>query len=180
MMPKGYVLPTGSGREIAHVAPEAEACSLHFPKRIMTETEQQKTPWHLWVVGILAVLWNLMGVYDYLMTETRNEAYLANFTPEQLEYFTSFPAWAVATWAISVWGSLIASVLLLLRKRMARDLFLLVLVTMAITFLYNFVLSNGLEVMGDAISLVFTGLIIVVAVLLYVYARRQAAAGVLT
>ncbi len=146
----------------------------------MTEIEQRKAPWHLWAVGILAILWNLMGVYDYLMTETRNEAYLSNFSPEMLDYVNSFPAWAVATWAISVWGSLIASVLLLLRKKIARDLFLLVLFTMAITFLYNYVLSNGLEVMGDAFSLAFTGLIIVVAILLYVYARRQAAAGVLT
>ena len=162
------------------MAPGDVPCAFNLPCCTMTETEPRKTPWHLWVVGILAVLWNLMGVYDYLMTETRNEAYLSNFTAEQLEYFTSFPAWVVATWAISVWGSLIASVLLLLRKKIARDVFLLVLVTMAITFLYNFVLSSGLEVMGDAVSLAFTGLVVVVAILLYVYARRQAAADVLT
>jgi hypothetical protein len=132
------------------------------------------------VVGILAVLWNLMGVYDYLMTQTQNEAYMANFTPEQIEYLYGFPAWVVAAWAISVWGSLIASALLLLRKRLARDLFLLVLVTMLITMIYNFVLSNGLEIMGDPASLAVSGAVVVIAVLLYWYARRQAAVGVLT
>jgi hypothetical protein len=146
----------------------------------MSEPASPRTPWHLWVVGILAVLWNLMGVYDYLMTQTQNEAYMASFTPEQIEYFYGFPAWVVAAWAISVWGSLIASALLLLRKRLARDLFLLVLVTMFITMIYNFVLSNGLEIMGDRASLAVSGAVVVIAVLLYWYARRQAAAGVLS
>ena len=146
----------------------------------MSEVPPVRTPWHLWVIGVLAILWNAMGAYDYLMTQTQNEAYMANFTPEQLEFFYGLPTWCVATWAISVWGSLIASGLLLLRKRIARDVFLLVIVTMLITMFQNFVLSNGLEVMGDPVSLVFTVLVIVVAVLLYWYARRQAAAGVLT
>jgi hypothetical protein len=146
----------------------------------MSEPASPRTPWHLWAVGVLAVLWNLMGVYDYLMTQTQNQAYMANFTPEQVEYFYGFPAWVVAAWAISVWGSLIASAILLLRKRLARDLFLLVLVTMLITMIYNFVLSNGLEIMGDPASLAVSGAVVVIAVLLYWYARRQAAAGVLT
>jgi len=32
----------------------------------------QKTPIHLWVVGILAILWNSIGAVDYLMTQTQN------------------------------------------------------------------------------------------------------------
>jgi len=27
------------------------------------------TPWHVWVVGIVALLWNAMGALDYTMTE---------------------------------------------------------------------------------------------------------------
>ena len=37
-----------------------------------------------------------MGAFDYVMTETRNEAYMAEFTPEQLEFFYGFPAWMIA------------------------------------------------------------------------------------
>ena len=35
-----------------------------------------KTPWHLWVIGIVATLWNAGGAYDYTMTQTRNMDYL--------------------------------------------------------------------------------------------------------
>ena len=45
-----------------------------------------KTPWHLWLVGILGLLWSTMGATDYFMTQTGNEAYLSNFTPEQLAF----------------------------------------------------------------------------------------------
>ena len=59
----------------------------------MTETQKTqavRTHWQLWVVGIIATLWGAMGAMDYVMTQTRNEAYLSKFTPEQLELFTSF------------------------------------------------------------------------------------------
>ena len=62
-----------------------------------------KAPLHLWVVGALSLAWNAFGAYDYVMTESRNEAYLAMFTPELRAFFDSFPAWAVAAWAIAVW-----------------------------------------------------------------------------
>ena len=76
-------------------------------------------PWHLWLLGIVGTLWNLMGAFDYLMTQTENEGYMSRFTPEQLEYFYGFPAWVVAFWALAVWGGLLGTVLLLFRKRLA-------------------------------------------------------------
>jgi hypothetical protein len=64
-------------------------------------TGKQGTPKHLWVVGIFALLWSAMGAYDYLMTETQNEAYMSSFTPEQLDFFYGLPAWAVSAWTLA-------------------------------------------------------------------------------
>ena len=66
-----------------------------------------KAPWHLWVIGIVSLLWNAMGAYDYYMTQSQNEAYMGQFSPEQLEFFDGFPAWVDATWAIAVWFALL-------------------------------------------------------------------------
>ena len=33
-------------------------------------------PKHLWIIGIVALLWNLMGAYDYVMTQTKNDSTL--------------------------------------------------------------------------------------------------------
>ena len=59
-------------------------------------TTATKTPWHLWVIGIIALLWNSVGAMDYYMTQTRNEDYMSQFTPEQLAYFYGFASWQIA------------------------------------------------------------------------------------
>jgi len=120
-----------------------------------------------------------MGGYDFVMTQTENEAYMTNFTPEQLEFFYGFPAWVVAFWAVAVWGGVIGTVLLLLRKRFAVEAFLLSLIAMVVTTFHNYVLSNGFEVSGDAFSLAFTAVIFLAAVALLLYARAMHRRGVL-
>lgn len=135
-------------------------------------------PRHLWLVGVLALLWNSVGALDYVMTETRNEAYMSQFTPEQLAYFYAFPSWVVATWALAVWGGVVGAILLLVRKRWAVPVFAVSLVAMVITTIYNFGLTNGAEIMGTGAA-IFSAVIFAIAVGLWLYARYVARIGVL-
>ena len=137
-----------------------------------------KAPRHLWIVGVIAVLWNAIGAFDYAATQLRLESYMGQFTAEQLEYFYGFPAWAVAAWAIAVWSSLLGSVALLLRKAWATWLFGAALVGMALTTLYNFVLTDGAALMGGG-AVAFSAVIWAIALFLFVYARAMAGRGVL-
>lgn len=139
---------------------------------------QRPTPKHLWVVGVLALLWNLVGVFDYLATQLEFESYMSQFTQEQLDYFYGFPAWATSAWAFAVWGSLLGSIGLLMRRRWAVWAFGIALAGLVFSTIYSFVLSNGAEMMGSG-GTVFTLVIFVIAIFLFVYARKQAAAGVL-
>ena len=148
----------------------------------MTELQATRTvptPWHLWVIGAIAVLWNAMGAFDYVMTETRNAAYMSAFTPEQLAFFYGFPAWVIAAWAIAVWGGILGALLLLLRRRLAVWVFLVSLVAMVVTTIHNYVLSDGLEIFADAGSQAFTAVIFVIALGLYIYSRAMHKRGVL-
>ena len=144
-----------------------------------TERAPARVPLHLWIIGVVALLWNAVGAYDYLMTQTRNEAYMSQFTPEQLDYFYGFPAWVVATWAIAVWGGVLGSILLLLRRRLAVPVFAVSLAAMVITTIYNYALSGGHQVMGGPGPLLFSIAIFLVSVGLLFYARAMAARGVL-
>jgi hypothetical protein len=140
----------------------------------------ERPPWHLWVVGVLGLLWSVGGAFDYLMTQTRNESYMSRFTPEQLDYFYGIPAWAVAFWALAVWGEVLGTLLLLLRKRIAAVVLLVSLLSMVINSIYSFIMSNGMEAMGGLGPLLFTGLIFVFALGLWLYARAMVERGVLT
>lgn len=143
-------------------------------------SDQLKTPWHLWVVGIIALLFNGMGGLDYYMTHSANEAYLGQFTPEQRIYFTSIPAWAVATWALSVWSAVLGSIMILLKKRWAVPLFIIAIIFYFVTSAYSHFLSTPtmLEVVGP-FAAVFSLIILAITVFLYLYSKRMVAKGVL-
>ncbi|MGK2926810.1 MAG: hypothetical protein ACSLE2_14435 [Lysobacterales bacterium] len=132
-----------------------------------------KAPVHLWIVGILAVLWNAVGCFDYYATQSKLESYMSQFTPEQLEYFYAFPMWVDAAWAVAVWGSLLASIGLLLRKAWSVWLFGLAILAMAATSVYSFVLSDGMALMGSG-AMYFTAVIWVIALFLFFYAQAMA------
>ncbi len=144
----------------------------------MAQTKVARAPWHLWAVGIVSLLWNSVGAFDYVMTQTRNEAYMGSFSEEQLAYFYGFPVWAVAAWAVAVWFSVAGSLLLLLRSKWAFQAFALSIVGMVTSFGYQFA-SGGGEVMGAG-GFAFTIVIFVIAVFLLWYARAMRARIVLS
>lgn len=84
----------------------------------MSEMGKPKTPWHLWAIGGLTLLWNAVGIFSYMMTKLGKLAEL-DMTPDQIAFFDSFPVWANALWALGVWGAFFGSILLLLRSRWA-------------------------------------------------------------
>ncbi len=138
-----------------------------------------RTPLHLWIVAALATVWNAFGAFDYLMTQTRNEAYLAGFTDPQRIYFESFPIWMEATWALGVWGGLLGSLLLLMRSRHAVTAFAVSLAGLAISTVYQYVLSTPPEDMMSGVMMAMNLVIWAVAIGLLWYAMRMRRSGVL-
>ncbi len=82
---------------------------------------RQKTPWHLWLVGALSLLWNGFGTFDLVMTITRGAEYLrsAGMSEATIAWFQSLPTWMYVPWAVGVCGGVIAALYLLLRRRAA-------------------------------------------------------------
>lgn len=110
-----------------------------------------RTPWHLWVVGVVALLWNGYGCVDYTMTQMQGEAWLTSMgmTAAQVAYFDAMPAWTHAVWAIGVWGGLLGALLLLLRRKWALPVFVASFLGWLAGAIYSFALSDGMEVMGN-------------------------------
>lgn len=145
-----------------------------------TDTAPSRRPWHFWLVGIVSLLWNAMGALDYTMTKTKNELYMESFTDRQVEYFYSFPAWVVAAWAIAVWFSVLGSLLLLFRRRLAVPVFGISLVAMAVTTVHNFFLDEvKLSDIAGPEAMWFSLIIAIISVLLVWYAIAMQNKGVL-
>ena len=142
----------------------------------MSEAQRTRTPgrpWHLWLIGILGGLWSSMGVVSFMLTQMKVEAVMSRFPPQQREYFESFPWWAVAFWAISVFGGVIGCLLLLLDKRLAFQVLLASLIGAIVVNLGGLFLLGGLQVMRDTGGLGLSAVPIVIAAFLAYYARAM-------
>ncbi len=121
---------------------------------------ETKTPWHVWTVGGITLLWNAVGIFSYMMTHLDRLEDL-DMTAEQIAFFDSFPAWANAFWALGVWGAFFGSVLILFRSRFAVPSIGISIVGLIVTTIYqNFMIevpeelqSIGLNVMIWATTL---------------------------
>lgn len=132
-------------------------------------------PWHLWVVGVVTLLFNSMGIISYTTTKLGMLAEMG-LTPSQIAFMDSYPAWVSVFWALGVWGAFAGSVLLLLRSRFAVSAMWAALVGLLVTTIYHYVL---IEVPADMQAPALDVSIWVVTVFLLFYARAMAARGVL-
>lgn len=112
----------------------------------MTDTMMKSaTPWHLWLVGGLSLLWNGFGAYDFVMSITQGEAYwrASGMNDAMVAYYNAMPAWMYGPWVVGVWGAVAGSILLLLRSRFAVHAFVLSFVGAVISLLYGQVIDKA-------------------------------------
>jgi hypothetical protein len=145
----------------------------------MATTAQRRTPAHLWIVGILALLWNAFGCFDYLMTVTANRAYLAMVPADQLAYMNSLPSWHTAFWAVGVWAGLAGSVLLLMRSRFSVWAFALSLIGAVVGLGYEMFATQMPASMTEGALAVMPWVIIIVAAFQLWYSWTEEKKGVL-
>ena len=125
-----------------------------------------KRPWHLWLVGVIAVLFNAIGAFDHLMSMAQGRGqYLASagMTPAQVAHYEEMPIWMIGVWTIGVWGAMLGSVLILLRNKRAFLVFAVSLAAFLVSLIYTYVLTDGGEILGGPMaitSVVITALLL--------------------
>jgi hypothetical protein len=129
---------------------------------------------------VIALLFNAIGAFDYVMTMTQGPSYMASagMTPEQIAHFQAMPVWMIAVWTIGVWGAVVASVLILLRNRLAFPLFAASLAAFLMSMVYIYVLTNGGEIMGQSNAITWAVIAVLLAFFTW-YAWAMTKRGVL-
>lgn len=113
-------------------------------------TDGTKTPWHLWLVGAIGILWNGFGAADFAMSMIQGETWYRamKMTEAQIAFMQTYPAWTYVVWFAGTWGAVLGAVLLLLRSRWAVQAFLVSLIGFLLSLVYAYVLSDARAVMG--------------------------------
>ena len=139
-----------------------------------------KTPWHLWGVGVLSLIWNAFGAWDYTQTQLGNREYIASMmepmgidTDAAIAYFSEFPVWLDAAWALGVWGALLGSVLLILRKRLAFMAFMVSLFGLVVGTFHGMANPMPGQEPGAAGPILFSVVLWAVAIGLLLYSRAM-------
>lgn len=140
-----------------------------------------KTPVHLWIVGIVSLLWNSGGAVDYVMTRTGNAAYLAAQPALRLTLLEQAPAWFDIAWPIGVWFSVIGSLLVLARSHFAGSAFALSFFGLIASSVYTYGIADGgnMAMAAGPMAVIFTIAIPVLILGQWLYARAMTRAGVL-
>lgn len=150
----------------------------------------QKVPAPVWftVVAIIALLWNLLGSAAYLWMTWLMPSMI---TPEvlstlpdaeraameaQLAMQAVTPAWATSAFAFAVFGGLLGSLFLLLKKNLAIVLFTISLAGLLVQSYYAYVIAGAYDIFGNA-AIIQSAVILFIAVFLLWVANKAKAQG---
>ena len=131
-----------------------------------------------WVVGILGLIWNCMGAfqffleYNYWTNPESRSALPKNLDP----FYDTTPAWLYIIFAVSVLTGLMGCIGLLMRKSWAVWLFLISLITVVLQMTYTLVGTELIKIMGPTHAIMPT-VVMLIALGLFLYSKQSARKG---
>jgi len=131
-----------------------------------------KPPIWFFVVVVVALLWNAIGLMAVVADLRLSAADIAALTPDQQAVYAARPGWSVVASVVAVSAGVLGCLMLLLRKALAVPLLVLSLLGVIVQDVGIFVFAgaaNGVSL----VPLALQGFVLVVAIGLLLLARRS-------
>ena len=96
-----------------------------------------------WIISSMALVWNLMGVFNYLTQAFMTNEVLASLPKDQQLLYEDVPAWVTAAFATAVFSGTLGALLLLLKKKIASTFFILSFIGIIIQMTYGLLISEN-------------------------------------
>lgn len=135
------------------------------------EKQSKKSTTSFKIVAIVALIWNLLGVFMYLGQAYITDEAKALLPKADQDYYAHLPAWVTAVFAISVFAGAFGCLTLLLRKKIATTLLILSLLGVLAQAAYNFFIQTDMPISGTAAGMPI--LIILVSIFLVWYSKKE-------
>ena len=139
-------------------------------------TNQTKPDTSFWIIGVLALLWNLSGMMTFFMEVFITPEALAALSDAERALYETTPVWTKVVFAIAVFGGTAGCIFLLIRKTLAIRLFNISLLAVLIQMSYYLLLTKAMEVYGS-VSLIMPLLVTAIAVFLLWYSKSAKIKG---
>ncbi len=136
----------------------------------MTDSNSKPPIW-FWIVSVVALIWNGLGIMAYLARAFATDEMIAALPEEQqAEFLTEYPAWYTASFAIAVFAGTFGCIALLIRKKWAYGLLALSAIGAIVQHVYLFMNV-------DIASYVMPVMVIAVCLFLIWFSKTATAKG---
>lgn len=124
-------------------------------------------PKWFWMSAGLGFAWNMFGVAQFLGTALASEEGLmmSGMTEAQAKLYFGLPVWMTIAFVIGVFGGLLGSALLLLRRRQSVSVLALSLAGYVVLFIGD-ITEGGFAIMGSAQVVILTCVVLIAASLM--------------
>jgi small basic protein len=136
-------------------------------------TSANKPPIWFWIVSVLTLIWNGMGVHGYISQAYQTKAFTEEYTAEQIDVMNGMPSWYTALFAIAVFSGALGCLLLLLRKKFAKLLLILSFLTATIMMVY-FLFVADLKGVDFSDNKIMAYIVIAIAAFLVWFSKKAA------
>jgi len=124
-----------------------------------------------WVISSMALVWNLMGVFNYLTQAFMTNEVLATLPKDQQLMYQDVHSWVTAAFATAVFSGTVGALLLLLKKKNASIFFILSFVGIIIQMTYGLLINENTDSYGS-LALLMPLMIIAVGAYLIWYSKK--------
>lgn len=129
-----------------------------------------------WIISVIALLWNAMGVFQYLAMTLMKEATMEAMPAEQVALVEGLPSWYNYVFAVAVIAGFLGCLLLLLRKKLATPILGISLLAVLVQMGYWLFATDVMEVVGLQ-AVIMPLVVIIIAIFLYFYSKGAAQKG---
>lgn len=140
-----------------------------------TQLENKPPKW-FWIVAVLALLWNLIGVMAYISDAFMTEEMKASLSSDHITFINNTPPWVTAAYAMAVFAGTLGCIGLLVSKKWALFVFWVSLVAVLVQNIYGFIVLDAMAIFG-ASAIVLPIMVIVIGVLLILFSKKSISKG---
>lgn len=144
----------------------------------MIEEERPTVPIWFWVISVIALLWNLVGLLAFAGQMMMTEETLATLPEEQQALYQNIPVWVIVCFAIAVLAGVLGSLLLLFRSRLAVACLFLSLLGVIGQYGHMFFMTKTMEVVGIG-AMVLPVLVVIISIALVPFSKLCQRKGIL-
>jgi len=129
-----------------------------------------------WIVAVAALLWNLMGVFQFIGATFMLETMVEGLPETQAILYGSMPMWYTVVFAIAVFAGTLGCLTMLARKKITIALFGFSLVAVLVAQFYWILGTEAIAIIG-ATSVIMPLVVIIISIFLYFYNKGAAKNG---